>query len=239
MVVLPLCLLRVGTRGFNLWADANRLAQAQVQRELCRAGAEIRWNGYLSWHWRSIKRSKARIYDVRPRSSVGKSWTIIKDGIAIQICARNDIERRARVCHHERAYTEAMRQSDCSAKEDALADIKRRAAVIGGDAFCGIGGKTARAGCITVGVAEHIKAENGQPGSSTHVEVKNQLVLVENSAGFKLILRYRRRRKHAGKQLMDAMRMDISARERGSLCELAFNGAGELDRVRRAQRGIN
>jgi hypothetical protein len=41
MVMLPLPLLWIGVGSFNLWANANRLAQAQVQRELRRTGAEI------------------------------------------------------------------------------------------------------------------------------------------------------------------------------------------------------
>ena len=38
---------------------------------------------------------------------------------------------------------------------------------------------------------------------------------------------------------MDAVRMEIRARKRGGLGELAFDGTGKLYRVRRAQRGIN
>ena len=41
MVMLPLPLLWIGVGSFNLWANANCLAQAQVQRELRRTGAEI------------------------------------------------------------------------------------------------------------------------------------------------------------------------------------------------------
>jgi hypothetical protein len=48
MIVVALPLLRVGIGSLKLGADANRLAQAQVQRELCRPIAEIGWDGCLA-----------------------------------------------------------------------------------------------------------------------------------------------------------------------------------------------
>src|SRR4030081_3158418 len=132
-----------------------------------------------------------------------------------------------------------MRQRYRPAEKQAMADIKHGTAVIGRNPFRGIGSETGSPDSVTVRVAERIKAEDRQPGSGAHVEAENQLVLVKDSAGLKLVLRYRSRGEHAGEELMDAMRVNIGARKRGNLRELAFNGAGELDRIRRAQRGIN
>ena len=103
--------------------------------------------------------------------------------------------------------------------------------------LAGSDGKAACTGGVTVGVAEHIKAKDGQLGPGAHVEVENELILVEDSARFILILRQRGGRKHAGKQLMDAMRMDICSRERGSLCKLSFNQSPQTVRYKaRANR---
>ena len=84
-----------------------------------------------------------------------------------------------------------MRQGDGPAKEQALANVECRAPVIACDAPRRIRGKAGGAGSIAVRVAERVKAEDCQLGPGAHIEVCDELVLIENSAGLKLVLRHR------------------------------------------------
>src|SRR5471030_2675646 len=97
-----------------------------------------------------------------------------------------------------------------------MANVERCAPVIGSNALGGIGSKAGGSGRVTVRVTEHVKAENGQLGAGTHIEVGNELVLVEDAAGLKLVLRrHCAGVQHSGKKLMDAVGVQVGAGKRG------------------------
>src|SRR5215470_17587680 len=102
-----------------------------------------------------------------------------------------------------------MRQADGPAEEEPVADVKRSAAVVSLDSLRRIGGKAGCAKAVTVGVAEHVKAEDGQARARAHVEVGDQLVLVVHAIRLKLILRSRNSSHNIGKELVHAVRMQV------------------------------
>ena len=155
--------------------------------------------------------------NTRPRQVSGKGRPVIEDGVAIQVLAGNDVERRSGIGDHERTDAEAVRQGHVSKEKQAIANVKACTPIVGLNAQRRIRREAAGATSIAVGIAERIKAGQRDPGSHAHIEVGDELVLVENSARLVLILRSRNRIYNARKQLVNSVGMKISSGNRGRL----------------------
>ena len=121
---------------------------------------------------------------VAPAASVG--GTIVEDGIAVIVLAGGDVERRPRVRHHERAQPDSFGQRKRSSQEQAMPDVKRGAAVIQRD-IIGIGREGTDARGVAVGKIQGVKPEQGKSRAQTEIEVRDELVLIEEAIRLVLV----------------------------------------------------
>src|SRR5205823_4929783 len=114
---------------FDLWSQADGLAQANIHVHLSGASGVVDGDNRHAGLLRGAKGPIRTGDDARPNAS-GKKGTIVIDGITVQVAAGGDVKRRAGAEDDERRHAHTPGQRDGAAEKRAMADIKRRAAVV-------------------------------------------------------------------------------------------------------------
>src|SRR5579859_1225868 len=178
-------------RGFRFFAESDGFAQAQIKSESSRPRGAIDGDERVRARFVAFETGVLRNapFGLRGRERLresAKRWPVVENGIFVRILAAGDVEGRTRTRNHEGTEPELFRQGNAAAEKDAVANIKRGAAVILRDVEL-IGGKTSGAGGIAVGVIQGVVAEEGNFLSDANAAVHDELVLFENSRAFVLV----------------------------------------------------
>lgn len=127
--------LRATFIALDFGADADGLAQTQVERELPGAVTKIDRNPRIGGKRIEIEIAKGSGLEVRSCCRIrSERRTVIEDEVTIQVLAQRDVKRRSRIHNHERAHAESRRQRNASAEEAPIAYIIRGPAIIGRNA---------------------------------------------------------------------------------------------------------
>src|SRR5271169_3359796 len=94
--------------------------------------------------------------------------------------SQRDVIGRSRIKDHEWTQAKPARQTDGAAEKYSISCIERCAPVIGPE-IVRIGRKTRCARSVAPGIVQAVIAEERQLRPSANVEVRDQLILAENS----------------------------------------------------------
>src|SRR5262249_62086445 len=88
--------IRSGVSGFQLLAEAKRLAHSQIQREVSRPSEEIGGHELLTGLGNGVEGGEPGVYDIlRQRRTAGKRRAFVENGIAVDVLATDDVIWRA------------------------------------------------------------------------------------------------------------------------------------------------
>src|SRR4029077_19511117 len=218
---------------------------AQIQGEARGAFGVIDGNQRLTRLRGHVEAPKTVLHDVRRRSggTAGKGGTSVKPGVAKDVLAGGDIERRAGTRNKERAETESLRKIERAAHENPIAEVERSTTVVQGGVQ-GIRRDIAGPRGVAIGIVEDVVAKQ-RNRAHAHVGIHDELVLLENALGLVLIEDFagRRQARRIGVdkiriKLVVAAGVEIGDGNVGDLGELALEGHTCLYYVRSAQVGI-
>src|SRR5262249_53314590 len=117
----------------------------------------------------------------------------IELGVAKQVLPGRNVEGGARTGDQKRAQSKTFGQTNRATHEEALAIVKRGAAVVERRivriAWC-----VCWAGSVAICVVEDVVAEDGQLGAHADAAVEDELVLLEEACGLILVENLARRR---------------------------------------------
>ena len=114
------------------------------------------------------------------RNIGGECGTVIQKGIVAQVLAGGNVVGRAGIENHKWTQAKPTRQPDCAAHEQPIPGRKRSSPVIHAQIVL-IRWKVRGAGSIAVGVVQRVVTEQRQLGASSDVEIRDQLILAEDS----------------------------------------------------------
>ena len=139
----------------------------------------------LSGHRLSVKVTERSLHDAWTREIGGEGGAIVKDGVAVEVDTRCDVEGGAGIGDHHRTERHAVFQGDVATDEQPVAYIECGAAVVRAG-IVGIRRKTTCSCCVAVRHIKHVKAEEGNIVRA-NIEVGHKLVLTEDTARLVLI----------------------------------------------------
>src|SRR6185312_8683330 len=129
----PAGLARVIPSSLDLGAQSKRLAQPHIERELPGTLPEINRDARIVGAGIGVEIRQLWRRWIYRRSARRKGWSVVEDGIAIQVRSRGDVEWSATVYHHERENTKAAGQRYTAAEKGSVTNIEHSSAVISCD----------------------------------------------------------------------------------------------------------
>src|ERR1019366_5723722 len=133
----------------HLFAQLERLGQAEVHRYQAGADPVIPRNDRLAGRWCEVEGAKGSPDDGRAAKVRRDGGPIRENGIAVQVATDRDVERTGRGCDQHGAKPQAPTEGERAAELDAMANIESGAAILRTE-IVGISGK--RSGPVRVAV---------------------------------------------------------------------------------------
>src|SRR5581483_2138953 len=241
---------------FHYGTKSNGLAYAQVHRDIRRTLSEV--NGYRAIGLSRTGNKEAERVCRRQHGAFRRSHRETRTRIeyrgAQDILRNGDVVRLARMGEDEWAQPQSERRRERAAKEEPVPGVEARAAVIG-PWIIWVSRETAGPRSIAIRVAQRVKAKNGEIRAHSHVHVRHELVLLEDTLGLIFVdpscgateraRRIRRKRSRqrridvVSKQLVKSAGVQVSKRELRRFCKLMFDSNCRLQNVGSAQVWID